>query len=381
MQLKNFILSLCKFLTYIVAFPLEILIPKDRNKWTFGAWEGLSFTDNSKYLYLYIYKNQKCNKISWICKNRQLFNFLNDQGVPALWAGSIKAYWWQLRSKYIVVTHGAIDVLGLPIIRSNFIYLDHVICPIKEMGSNNRKKFSNLKDFILKLLTCYDRQVPHWSIASSEFTANLQSKALGITSDKQIISLPPRVDKIRPIQGISKKKFLYVVPTYRASSNFNFFANLNFDNFNKVLKKIDMNMVVRLHPFDAIKYQDTIKLMKNYSNFMIDHSDDILEVLPSAEILITDYSSIFADFLLLNKEIVFAKFDHENYIKYEHRLACSYDDLPGTIVNDWTEIEFYLMRGFDTSNKRSKYTKMIFNSSDFQGACKAVYEKILEKTT
>ena len=63
-------------------------------------------------------------------------------------------------------------------------------------------------------------------------------------------------------------------------------------------------------------------------------------LLKKTDVLITDYSSLFADFLIYDRPIIFAKFDHENYVK-ERSLFLDYEkDLPGPKVENWHEL-FY----------------------------------------
>jgi len=44
-------------------------------------------------------------------------------------------------------------------------------------------------------------------------------------------------------------------------------------------------------------------------------------VLPFIDCLITDYSSIYTDFLMMNKEIILFVFDYEDYVKKSYELS------------------------------------------------------------
>ncbi len=55
--------------------------------------------------------------------------------------------------------------------------------------------------------------------------------------------------------------------------------------------------------------------------------------MPNSDLLITDYSSIYFDYLLLDKEIVFYPFDYEKYINTDREFYFDYDALtPGETV-------------------------------------------------
>jgi CDP-glycerol glycerophosphotransferase (TagB/SpsB family) len=42
---------------------------------------------------------------------------------------------------------------------------------------------------------------------------------------------------------------------------------------------------------------------------------DIYTILPFTDVLITDYSSVYTDFLMMNKEIILFVFDYNDYVK------------------------------------------------------------------
>ena len=86
------------------------------------------------------------------------------------------------------------------------------------------------------------------------------------------------------------------------------------------------------------------------------------EILSKADIIITDFSSIFADFLLFDKPIIFSKFDYNNYIK-SSGLKIDYNSLPGPKVKNWdellAEIDTFL-NGDDNYKIREKIGKRKF---------------------
>ena len=75
----------------------------------------------------------------------------------------------------------------------------------------------------------------------------------------------------------------------------------------------------------------------------------------SVDILITDISSLFFDYLLLDKPIIFMFKDKKFYKKIP--LVFNYKKfLPGPIVSDWTEaLEIEKLRNNDLYSKKEKY--------------------------
>ncbi|WP_347100593.1 glycosyltransferase [Enterococcus gallinarum] len=92
------------------------------------------------------------------------------------------------------------------------------------------------------------------------------------------------------------------------------------------IKSSDKQLLVKVHP---LMYQ----FIKNESFdgiLFIPDWVDANELLYFVDILITDYSSIFFDFLVTNKPIIFFMYDKEEYQK-TRGLYFNLDDLPGEI--------------------------------------------------
>ena len=105
---------------------------------------------------------------------------------------------------------------------------------------------------------------------------------------------------------------------------------------------------------------------------------DPYPLLSKASILITDYSSIYADFLLLDRPIIFANFDHKSYIDNERGLYWDYDKVtPGVKASDWNAViqnlETIIVKKQDYyKEERARMVEMIYEHP---------VEEILEKVT
>ena len=104
---------------------------------------------------------------------------------------------------------------------------------------------------------------------------------------------------------------------------------------NEILIKTNSYLLINYHPFDKKN------LHTDYTKYRIINTsingDKINQLLLSADIFITDYSSLYSEFLLLNKPMIFAKFNHQEYVK-ERNLNIKYNTLPGEIATDWEKI-------------------------------------------
>ena len=57
---------------------------------------------------------------------------------------------------------------------------------------------------------------------------------------------------------------------------------------------------------------------------------DIQELLMDTDILISDYSSTYIDYLLLDRPLIFYNFDYEDYLQNDREMYYDYDEVtPG----------------------------------------------------
>lgn len=87
--------------------------------------------------------------------------------------------------------------------------------------------------------------------------------------------------------------------------------------FIKMLKKNDILLITKYHPreveYKNINYsiQDNIFNLTNED--LVRNDLDLYQILPETDMLVTDYSSVYFDYLLLDKPIVFTPTDLESY--------------------------------------------------------------------
>ncbi|MEN1967743.1 CDP-glycerol glycerophosphotransferase family protein [Lentibacillus sp. N15] len=126
----------------------------------------------------------------------------------------------------------------------------------------------------------------------------------------------------------TSKKIVVYAPTWRGTKSDSKFDSTKLIHDLKMLSDLNVNVVFRGHPISNRLLKE-VELPKN----IIVPSPDILtnELLGLADILISDYSSVFFDFLVTERPIIHYLYDVDDYTK-ERGLNLNEDELPGSVA-------------------------------------------------
>lgn len=146
-------------------------------------------------------------------------------------------------------------------------------------------------------------------------------------------------------------KIILFMPTWRRSNldieeerkraNIFLFSDFESRDFNKFLIENNYLFVMKFHPNEEkIMIDQFSKEIKSNmtiitNELLSDKNKDFYEIVNSSDILITDYSSICFDYLLINKPIIFINSDIDSYKEERGLLVEVYDDwTPGFKVDN-----------------------------------------------
>lgn len=121
-------------------------------------------------------------------------------------------------------------------------------------------------------------------------------------------------------------------PTWRDQGN-DFIAEsgFSFDELNEVMARRRRLLVFKAHPnFSYVTPSGT-----SWSNIVVlDAASDLNRILPGCDTIITDYSSVAYDFLLLGRPVIFFVPDYDRYVA-NRNANFSFDDMAvGPIIKD-----------------------------------------------
>ena len=399
MILKRKILHYLKIFRFLF-FPLyffSFLIPRDKNIWLFGSSQD-RFSENAKALFLYASEHEKSIQSIWITGNKKLCKQLQKLGYLSLYRWSIKGLYFSLKAKYYFYNSYTTDINFYTSGNATLVNLWHGI-PLKQIEFDIQsgplyKMFHTGWAYFYIFLKPYMFKKPNYVISTSTKVSQIFSSAFRLDIAQCLPFGYPRNDTFFSldyqdlnlyetkiisidIQNLKTKghKILIYMPTWR-SANKNFFNDAfpDFNKLNDILRDNTLIMIIKPHP-------NTSKIEEKYSNIIfIDSQIDIYTLLPLSDYLITDYSSIYFDYLLLNKEIIFYAFDHVDYIKEDRGLYFDYQNTtPGQKVYTFENLLSHLskLEELNFSKERQEIKNEFWDFKDGDSS-KRIYEYFLK---
>ena len=308
------------------------------------------------------------NQVTLILKNLSgsntfaLYKFKPRDGlkIKIVWySKSLKFIRQIIKSRVIISTHG-------PIVRprgSFHIELWHGF-PLKAMGLLDKGTAKKKKKIEVSRYKLID-----YCVSYSGLFNVLMNACWGIKGGKYYILGAPRNDflfksdgranirKIKP-EIPENSRILFYLPTFRQGyhdnpeSSFSPISILrgffNLRRLEDFLEQNNLVLVMKLHPFEELSLKvcnwrvekPNSRVIFITNNDLLTHNMDLYEFLNAADLLITDYSSVYFDFLLLKRPAMFFAPDIQEYRENRGFLLEPFDFwAPGPKVCNQKEFE------------------------------------------
>lgn len=380
---------------------ISFLVPRNKKVWLYGSTFGKRFADNPKYFYLYMSQHHKEDIRSiWISRDREIVRKLKEKHYEAYFIKSFKGFFYSLIGAVYLYDNYTKDISFWLSGRAMKVNLWHGI-PLKKINMDNlydkvrhpRNKVEKVK-YALRRIS--DERPSHYVLTTSKLLTNIFSSAFD--TDNVIVAGYPRNDVLisdiikkeitsldGTIQWIEEKKsegsqIIIYMPTFRDSET-SLFKTVRFNELNDFLNKHDMILCVKAHPKSIIN--NTLKQMQNNHKFsnvkVIDANVDPYELISFADQLITDYSSIYFDYLLLNRPIIFFPYDYNLYIEHSREFYFDYDKFtPGRKAYSMSELEAALLEKDTYEKERIEIRNKVFEHPE-EMSSEILYKIIAKK--
>ena len=328
--MKTMLLTLLAYLRYEFS-------RKDKYTIVFSGYNNLKYNFNSKYLFEYYLSHKGEYKLYFIIDNDQLRDQLNEQIGPYFITSKTMAGLKTIFKAFVWITSGGMPV-RIPMANRDRVVVNlwHGV-PFKAIGLMNGEN-SWFQNFCIKhIYSKYDSIT-----ATSSHFAKIMAQSFNVDDSKVKIlghpwsdSLWKDNDKCALLNGLfdlpyeisSADKIVLYAPTWRANVNTRIFP---FDDFSlealeDYLEQNKMVICLRTHQLDA----NNIEAYRNCRRILILNEDkvsDIMEVLNAFDILISDYSGLMFDYLLLDRPLILLPYDKEEYLS-TRRLTVKFEEI------------------------------------------------------
>lgn len=366
-------------------------IPCQKETILFISFHGRGYSDNPKALHEYISKHPKYQKYRCIfaIKNHREKNLQIDNA-KIIEYFSIPYFFYLARSKYWIAN------CKLPkyvLKKPSQIYLQtwHGT-PLKKLAHDivvpEGTTFYRSGMSIEEMRSTYDDDVSKYNymISPSAFTTEVFQSAFKIERQRLIETGYPRNDILSNYQNSdlgaikaklnlpSNKKVILYAPTWRDNSfnlkGYTFKLKVDFKKWQKTLGK---DYVVIFKPHYLIVNDFDLESVKDFVYF-VDPKEDISSLYLIADILVTDYSSVFFDYAILRRPIYFYMYDLDSYRDELRGFYLDiYQDLPGKVIeNEDSLLEKISQSEFDYD--KLKLFNQRFNNHEDGNASKRVLD-------
>jgi CDP-glycerol glycerophosphotransferase (TagB/SpsB family) len=324
-----------QFLLYLASG----LVPRRRGLWVFGSWGGYRFADNAAAFFRHCLAHPEPGRqVVWISRDRSIVRRLRADGMEAHWVWSPRGIARSVRAELYVfdcfskdinfwLSNGATKVnlwSGVPL----KVFERDIDTP----GNRYHRLFHGRRweRLVLGAMMPWHVVRPDLLIATSETTADITRRAFDVDDEAVVVTGFPRndllvdielaaahgdrpgVDEIRRAYEADRRIFIYL-PTFRDSAKP--FLTIDWKKLETVLDELDAMFFIKFHPVDATAFDHASeRIVQLYQD------TDVYDVLPYATALISDYSSVIFDFMLLDRPIIYFVPDLEEFVSSSRSL-------------------------------------------------------------
>jgi CDP-glycerol glycerophosphotransferase (TagB/SpsB family) len=197
------------------------------------------------------------------------------------------------------------------------------------------------------------------AMATSPYVAKIASECYGIPEDKYRMTGHPRNDAMLApppaarqhweelFNSANYKTTILYAPTWRQGElQTRLFPYQDFDarELAAYLERHDMLLLLRLHPRDlgpTKPVESDLKALCEASDRIrtcpVKAIENINPYLGFVDVLLTDYSSIWQDYILLDRPVIFLPYDYEEFAGQQGFIDDYFGQIPGRAVNSMAE--------------------------------------------
>lgn len=355
----------------IFLFIFSYIIPKKNNLILFGSMKTKYIWWNPKIYYLYLNDKYKDKYEILFCDPK---NTNKDKRIKTYWKW-FKKYWLLLRAKTLIIDACSFDLWINWVFTWNFnlVQMWHwepikKIWFLSELYISRRNPivlfFEKLeyKTYKLILSNPWSIDIIKWCF-KNENVKWIWVPRNDLLLHKNILELVQNNIVKNQIEKWKKeyKKVILFAPTFRETDSSDYFSKDEAERLNSILKEKEYLVIIKTHPnetrnFLHWEYSNLVNITEKYRF-------DATDFTPFVDMVMTDYSSIYIDFLLTKKPVIFYQKDLDDYINKERWLLYKPEDvvIKETVAYSFDELlEVFknLEKNIETIEYQNWYTNL-----------------------
>lgn len=314
--------------------------PKNPNLYVFVGESNGSFTGNTKHLFIYFAKNRPDVESCYFTYDPETYREIRQMGLPAVFFPNINAV-EKIVSAGTVVVDSFDFKFGLyyPLTKgARIVQLWHGVgfkkIGLIEKASETTAKYNRLD--LEHLYSGYDMVIttsPFYAKEVFEPSFNARSvEVLGYPRNDALLAPPTRESMLNCDMaafervGASRRdrKIVLWTPTFRDQVG-SPLAGIDLRRLHDFLEREKLHLVIKGHRLSEVNAGASLPCLTLYDN-----TCDVYPLMRLVDVMVTDYSSIYMDYLLLDRPVVFYCPDYDEYVTYNREFQFPYDDMtPG----------------------------------------------------
>ena len=373
----------------------------DSKQIIFSCFNGKSYTCSPKAIYefMLLCKEYQNFEFIWFFEDVKKYEFLNQNHNTKVVKKNSKEYYKYLQTaKYWVFNYKIADFIkpkkkqvflqcwhGTPLKRlgCDLKHYDNSLNSPKDMKKRYKIEAEKFSYFISPSRYCTEKFTSAWNLKEIG-KENVLIETGYPRNDFLLNFTQENVEKIKKeiLGENTNKKIILYAPTYRANQHdtrlgYVYKEELDFNNLKKSLGD-DYVILFRAHYFIANSFD-----FDKYKGFVYNVSDidDINDLYVISDMLITDYSSVFFDYAILKRPMIFYMYDLEYYRDKSNGFYIDIEkELPGKIIKREEELIEEIKRITKEFKYDEKYRKFNekYNYLDDGKASQRVIETIIK---
>lgn len=323
-----YFVSIKKYFLGLVARVINIFVCVKTKHWVFASDFGNQYRESPKYLFEYMIKEHPDFCCTYIVANKDTYKEIAEKGYPVVMNFSLKGILTIAKAEKIFTSQTPHDMFYAYKKKGRkFYYLNHGQSLKKQMNalSSDYKKLVGQSGIIPYLKGVFHKLIcNNFSVADSEFVSansvffipflkasygeSMKIKILGMPRNDALFN-DEEMRKERWIEGLNGKFIITYMPTHRKYGK-GALAPVPFANRQDIqdwLRQNNCVLLMKQHPNMIPKNKEThdTDVIKDITKLALDPQ----VIIYHSDVLVSDYSSVWLDYLLLRRPLITYLYD------------------------------------------------------------------------